>query len=55
MAIVDELKKLIKTRGGSAAGVQNIQDAVAVLNKLESENASEETTEETIEQTDGQS
>lgn len=36
MAIVDELKKLILSRGGQVAGVQTIADACAKLNEIES-------------------
>lgn len=38
MSIVDELRKLIKARGGSAIGVLTIADACKVLTKLETEN-----------------
>lgn len=34
MSIVDELKKLIKARGGETAGIMTIADAVKALVKL---------------------
>lgn len=35
MSIVDELKELIKARGGSTVGIQTIAEAVKVLTELE--------------------